>query len=1332
MKIDRTKLVSDLITFARAGSGIIVGRPGVGKSYAIAQMRDVLKQVKLPHLILPVERLGNGSDEDVRLFLKREGDFVELLKEAAGQAGSDRAVLIFDGFDAARGERQREGILKLITRAVSELSDTWRVIVSVRTFDARKSARLLESFPPLASEHVSNGIKCRHIYVPPLTPEELLQAFDQNPSLKEIYRRASAELRELLTIPFHLWLVEQALKSGTSVAALSAVTSEVQLLDLYWRRRVTSAPDADDRRFLLTAATNAMTRTHTLSVRRQSIYNPAATNAWTGLLSDEVLTEQPDSDLVTFSHNILFDFAVTALLLQTEPIAFAEFIAEEPARPLFLRPSLVYHFTRLWHFDRDQFWHNYWYATAATAIHLRQIIRIVLPAVVIGEARTLSDLAPLQLKLAQGDAAAVEAVAFTIQALRVLGPAHFEPWAEFIRDLAPHLNRRFAWDAGVIVLGWLEKQGVPLPEHTRVACGDFGRQLLAWSWSKRGDPAKTWFERVAGLLGIPIVAKTFSTAPEESVRLLRQVLSVVDEPGFPIDCIWRLTHEVETLFSEAPEFVAEVYERVFGHEETSVEKTNMGTPVLGLISNRQQDYRGCEYNLLQIFPKFLAAEPIVALVAGIRSLEAYVRRDHIDRYLKDGRSIQDLQERFVFRGIDVVYTSDLSAMWDQGRFADSQLKLADSIFSGLRNAAKARDGALITAFLETFARTASFAFLWKRLLECGAQAPEPVGALIWELASAAPILHGTDVRFALGEYLKHVSRQLPEDARARIETAILHIPDTARKKDDPELLERRRDRLLGCIPRDALVTNAAITLRAKLGAESSIPPNEPPFQMTSWSRPYTEEEFLRERGAEPEKQENKSLRDLYLPLKTWGEKGRDASQVDALVPDARRLLRALTTSVSADTPVVLAAWTHFAEFAAHAIVETTGDQPPFGELKEMVLLTAIHSEPMPNAEVDAKWTSAVWSPAPRNSAAQALPWIAAFEADKPVIEAIKKLALDPVPSVRFLVVNELWRLSKRAPDTMWPLMESLVKNEVNEVVLGALARSLSYVWRLDKTRSLPLVFSLLRKPHREYEDTFGFWYDVVRIITDFAVWENEPPVTDVFRMWLAAPTAHTAELATSGHRLTDYIRPQQSHTSFEKARELLIEHLDSAARGLIELQQVAVKEGAQPPPKSWRQLYGIIDEAVLRIYFAADVEPNLRQRSEYPLDDITRPKFFRDALPILEKILSFGKFPEAGVLLAPTAHHFMELLNGVLKYDPQLVLRLAADVIESSKRYDYNLDGMAMKEVVKLVESVLADYPEDIQDDKSVTHLLNVLDAFVEAGWPDALNLVWRLDEVYR
>jgi hypothetical protein len=92
----------------------------------------------------------------------------------------------------------------------------------------------------------------------------------------------------------------------------------------------------------------------------------------------------------------------------------------------------------------------------------------------------------------------------------------------------------------------------------------------------------------------------------------------------------------------------------------------------------------------------------------------------------------------------------------------------------------------------------------------------------------------------------------------------------------------------------------------------------------------------------------------------------------------------------------------------------------------------------------------------------------------------------------------------------------------------------------------------------------------------------------------------------------------------------------------------------------------------------------------------------------------------------------MELLNGVSRYDTTLVLRMAAEVVACSKRFNYNLDSMAMGEVVKLVESILADYRDKVQDVASVNHLLSILDGFVEAGWPEALNLVWRLDEIYR
>jgi hypothetical protein len=208
------------------------------------------------------------------------------------------------------------------------------------------------------------------------------------------------------------------------------------------------------------------------------------------------------------------------------------------------------------------------------------------------------------------------------------------------------------------------------------------------------------------------------------------------------------------------------------------------------------------------------------------------------------------------------------------------------------------------------------------------------------------------------------------------------------------------------------------------------------------------------------------------------------------------------------------------------------------------------------------------------------------------------------------------------------------------------------------------------------------------------------------------------------------MKPQTKTLEFERAQKLLLAHLDSVTKGLAELHKST--EPRDDVQKKARKLYDVVNDAVMRTYFSADVDSKLRQRAEHPLDDIGREKFFRDSLPVLNRILAFGLNPETGMLLAPTAHYFMQLLNGVLHYDPPLVLSMAAKVTESSKRFGYNLDSIALRETVQMVEALLADHRHKIQDITSINNLLALLDSFVDAGWPEALQLVWRLDEVYR
>ena len=101
-------------------------------------------------------------------------------------------------------------------------------------------------------------------------------------------------------------------------------------------------------------------------------------------------------------------------------------------------------------------------------------------------------------------------------------------------------------------------------------------------------------------------------------------------------------------------------------------------------------------------------------------------------------------------------------------------------------------------------------------------------------------------------------------------------------------------------------------------------------------------------------------------------------------------------------------------------------------------------------------------------------------------------------------------------------------------------------------------------------------------------------------------------------------------------------------------------------------------------------------------------------------------------MFAPTAHYFMQVLTSFLSCNPKEVLHLAARVVQSSELFGYNLDSIAVRDVVEFAEIVLADHRDEVRDGESLEDLLNLLDMFAKTGWTDALKLVWRLDEVFR
>jgi hypothetical protein len=207
------------------------------------------------------------------------------------------------------------------------------------------------------------------------------------------------------------------------------------------------------------------------------------------------------------------------------------------------------------------------------------------------------------------------------------------------------------------------------------------------------------------------------------------------------------------------------------------------------------------------------------------------------------------------------------------------------------------------------------------------------------------------------------------------------------------------------------------------------------------------------------------------------------------------------------------------------------------------------------AEHDSKWNSAAWSPAPRNEAAQALPWLTHFGEDHEALAAIQRLARDPVPSVRFLLVCELWRLWERMAEAMWAVFDELADREENGVVLQGITVSLWNLMRRDEKRSLSLIQKLLKRLDEETDDEEKARSSLICMAVDYAVGPDDQWAKEVIANWQKNPIQYSASISTAGHRLIGHIIPRHSGGQLERARSLLLNHLDAVAAGLCSLQK---------------------------------------------------------------------------------------------------------------------------------------------------------------------------------
>ena len=325
-------------------------------------------------------------------------------------------------------------------------------------------------------------------------------------------------------------------------------------------------------------------------------------------------------------------------------------------------------------------------------------------------------------------------------------------------------------------------------------------------------------------------------------------MELIREADFPIQPLYQFAANLGEIVHANPELVGDVYRTIFGADEPSESKTNMGgSTILVMTSTRRQDLGMCHYLLFQYFPKYLQGAFHSAIRAGVDGVNANVKRKHVD----DGTG----RTCFTFRGGSAVYIADRSVFWATHSDPHEPVLVLGVICSRLDEILGQSGRTLeIEQTLDVF-RDEQVAIFWKRLLELVAKHPSQLHDTGVELCTSPVILSGRDTIYEACAALSALASVMTPAEMAQVEQTILALDS-----------EDRRKRLISQIPSALVVTTDAKKLRAELEKIGQVVPNRRLVEFKSYVREYTAEDWLADKGVDLGKPANKRLRELSAVL----------------------------------------------------------------------------------------------------------------------------------------------------------------------------------------------------------------------------------------------------------------------------------------------------------------------------------------------------------------------------------------------------------------------------------------------------------------------------------
>ena len=1006
IRIER-KCTDAVTNAARAGSLLLVGESGAGKSAVINASASKLRDEGHDVIELAVDRLAVKSLPDLAAELGLSHPLREVLLNWPG----DRTAFLFiDALDATRGGENEVVFRALMEDVLSFETRQWHVIASIRTFDLRlgeQFRRLFRGGPPNEEFADAAFPGVAHIHVPPWTSAEFSQLLQDAPILARAIDAGGERLRELALVPFNTRLLADLISGGLVPPAFGEIQSQVQLLSLYWNHRVEKHGTGAE--LCIEAAVTQMIGSRSLRARKLDAARPDAL-AVDALLRENVLVQQ--EQFVTFRHHVLFDYAASRVYLRVEDLVqTANLLTHDKGYGLMLAPALGFALQRLWN-DVEGGHRCFWSI----------IRRLTGDPACDPIARSVAARTAAELPCVSGDAVALlagllaqdepktllaTALSHVVGALVVRfedkQPVSLDPWCELAEKVSERVEDT-VWSLRTLLYALYERI------NSEAHCAQLGhaaRKLLYHCLDSSDAVAQLTAS------AIDFVAVTYASNIEASRQLLQRLFEAARFQEHADQEIPWLTRRLKPISEVDPDFVADIYADSFSSSILDQSTTSIGhSKIMALSSNRRQDYESSWWSLKEFFPHFLKAHPPYAVRALIRAISGYVARAHPIPEYALAWSVPTLIG-------NVRLQEDQSYIWAW----DINEERGDSAYGLINAFVKHLEGVetdTARSMIQEIIEHNELGLIWARTLMAVSKRTDAVGNLLWHVATQEPFLTSLDTQ---KDAIDFIAARYPfEDTTSRAAFELTAMDFRFEQAKQPENARQRfLLKLFSCVGGQNLATVEARALLPKGEAvQSSSLSNVRPYRITTSSGSPDKWWWLKGEGVDLEApQVVRILTETEEIKKTLGIENREEeireigmalSRVENLLEMTESGVQSLPESVSAYAYGVAAQGA--AKLSALSVERLREQDYTLPSLIALVIrLAEIPAEPC-SAEGEANFeSSGAWgSPNLRVHTAEALMQLCRVEGGiieklRPTIEML--LRIQSPPAARMKIADNL-------------------------------------------------------------------------------------------------------------------------------------------------------------------------------------------------------------------------------------------------------------------------------------------------------------------------------------